>query len=235
MTHQLVTATAIELTKLPLREEVPVRAARAHALKNCLAVVSAVNQTVEVELGEVSRSCIARSQNAVRRLLELIDEDLTYNGVARDSRGSEFVTAEQVFEQVCLRLEDFAHARRVRIEFRVGPGGLWGDRKALIEALANIVKNAVESSSVGDTVTVASAEGAEDGQLWTVSDSGPGIPRDVLPRLGAPFVSRKDGGTGLGIAVARDIVGNHGGLLQVESDPGVGTTVSIWVPPLPTL
>lgn len=235
MNHRLVTATAIELTKLPLRGEVPVRAARAHALKNCLAIVSAVNQTIEPELGEVLRSCIARSQDAVRRLLELIDEDLKYTGVARAPGGSEFVTAEQVFEDVCSRLEDFAYARRVRIEFQVGPGGLWGDRRALVEALANIVKNAIESSSEGDTVTVTSAEGAEDGQLWTVHDSGPGIPRDVLPRLGEPFVSRKQGGTGLGIAVARDIIGNHGGLLQVESAPGWGTMVSIWVPPLPTL
>jgi hypothetical protein len=65
--------------------------------------------------------------------------------------GVEFVSAEEVFEAVRLRMEDFAESRRVGLELLAGPGGLWGDRRALIEALGNIVKNAVESSGAGDS------------------------------------------------------------------------------------
>jgi two-component system, sporulation sensor kinase A len=234
MNDQRLASNAIELTRLPVNRQVPARAARAHVLKNCLAIVCAVNQLVEPELGEASRVRIARSQKAVRRMAELIEEDLKLNGDARQSGLGEFVSAEQVFAAVRMRVEDFAESRRVRLKFLVGPGGIWGDLGALSEALGNIVKNAIESSSAGDTVIVAGSEGVEGGQLWTVRDTGPGVPRHLLAELGRPVLSRKDGGMGLGITVACEVFENHGGLLHIESAPGCGTLVSIWVPIVPT-
>ncbi len=68
MNDQRLVSNAIELTGLPVNRQVPARAARAHVLKNCLAIVCAVNQLVEPELGEASRLRIARSQKAVRRM-----------------------------------------------------------------------------------------------------------------------------------------------------------------------
>jgi signal transduction histidine kinase len=167
-------------------------------------------------------------------MAELIEQDLTLDGDRRPYDGGEFVSAGEIFEAVRLRLQDFAESKRVRLDFLGGPGGVWGDRQALTEALGNIVKNAIESSRAGDTVVTSSNEGVEGGQLWTVRDTGPGIPCHVLPHLGTPFLSRKEGGTGLGIAVARDAFENHGGLLHIESAPGWGTMVSIWVPLLAT-
>jgi len=234
MNNQLLASGASALTLLPIQRQLPARAARAHALKNCLAVVCAVNELVAPDLGETAQLRLARSRKALRRMAELIEEDLKLNHESCPSGAEEFVSAEQVFDAVRLRVEDFAEAKRVRLEFLVGPGGLWGDGKALTEALGNIVKNAIESSRAGDTVVAASSNGVEGGQLWTVRDTGPGIPREVLPHLGTPFLSRKRGGTGLGIAVARDIFESHGGLLHIESAPGSGTTVSIWVPVLST-
>jgi signal transduction histidine kinase len=233
MNDQRSASKAIELTKLPIKSQVPPRAARAHVLKNCLAIVSAVNELVECELVAASQRRVARSQRAVRRMAELIEEDLRFDGKTRPEC-AEFVSAEQVFEAVRAHVEDLAESRRVRLEFVVGPSGIWGDRNALTEALVNIVKNAIESSGDGDTVVVTSMEGAGGGQLWTVRDSGPGIPQAVLVRLGAPIASCKDDGAGLGVAVACDIFDNHGGLLQIESGPGWGTTVSIWIPIVPT-
>jgi signal transduction histidine kinase len=233
MNDQRSASKAIELTKLPIKSQVPPRAARAHVLKNCLATVSAVNELVERELVAASQRRVARSQRAVRRMAELIEEDLRFDGKTRPEC-AEFVSAEQVFEAVRVQVEDLAEAKRVRLEFVVGPSGIWGDRNALTEALVNLVKNAIESSGDGDTVVVTSMEGAEGGQLWTVRDSGPGIPQAVLVRLGAPIASCKDNGAGLGVAVACDIFDNHGGLLQIESGPGWGTTVSIWIPIVPT-
>jgi len=233
MNEELRTPRAIELTKLPVKTQVPPRAARAHVLKNCLAIVSAVNQLLEPELLETSQLRVARSQKAVRRMAELIEEDLKLDGRSRYD-GGEFVFADQVFAAVRARVEDVAESRRVRLEFVIGPGGLWGDRKALTEALVNIVKNAVESSEPADTVVVTGAEGAEGGQLWTVRDTGPGIPRNVLTQLGAPILSCKENGAGFGIAVACDVFEDHGGLLHIESAPGCGTTVSIWLPILQT-
>lgn len=233
MNEQHSVSKAIELTKLPIKSQVPPRAARAHVLKNCLAIVSAVNELVERELVSASQRRVARSQRAVRRMAELIAEDLRLDGQTRHD-GSEFVSAEQIFESVRAHVEDLAESKQVRLEFVVGPSGVWGDRNALTEALVNIVKNAIESSGDGETVVVTSMEGAEGGQLWTVRDSGAGIPQPVLVRLGAPIASCKMDGAGLGVAVACDTFDNHGGLLQIESGPGSGTTVSIWIPLLQT-
>jgi signal transduction histidine kinase len=229
MNEQDLTTEGIELTMLPSRVMVPPRAGRAHALKNCLAIASAVNEVVASELSELSRRRLARSQKALRRIAELIDEDLAVDGDSRQEPW-EFVRAEQLFEAVRVRMEDFAESKRVRLEFLAGRGGLWGDRESLTEALGNIVKNAVEWSSAGDTVRAVSEEGADCGQLWTVRDAGPGISHQVLAQLGTPFRSSREGGSGLGIAVTREIIQNHGGLLHVESAPGWGTMVSIWVP-----
>jgi signal transduction histidine kinase len=233
MDQQPLTSNAMELTMLPIRRQLPPRAARAHALKNCLAIVSAVNQLVRPELDEAAQLRIARSQSAIRRMAELIEQDLHLHGDAHPNAG-EYVSSEQVFDAVRLRVQDLAESRRVQLNLQVGSGGLWGDRMALTEALGNIVKNAVESSRSGGTVIATSNEGVDGGQLWTVRDSGPGIPRHLLSRLGTPFLSRKNGGSGLGIAVARDVFESHGGLLQIESAPGWGTMVTIWVPALPT-
>lgn len=228
MNDQLLASKAIEPTLLPIRRELPARAARAHALKNCLAIVCAVHELVEPDLGAAAQRRLDRSRKALRRMAELIEEDLNQNGASCQNGAVEFVSAQQVFEAVRSGVEDFAESRRVRLEFLVGPGGLWGDRQALVEALGNIVKNAIESSGAGDTVVAAASTDGALGQLWTIRDNGPGIPRDVLPRLGTPFLSRKQGGTGLGIAVARDVFDNHGGLLHIESARGGGTLVSIW-------
>ena len=232
MNHQLLATKAVELTMLPSRARVPARSARAHALKNCLAMVSAVNQLVELEVSEASRLRLARSQKAVGRMVELIEEDLEVEVDSRRGVG-EFVLAEQLFDAVRIRIEDFAAAKGVRLEFQVGPGGLWGDCESLTEALANIAKNAIEWSEAGGTVTATSVEGADCGQLWTVRDVGPGISQQVLAQLGTPFRSGREGGSGLGLAVARDIIQGHGGLLHIESAPGWGTMVSIWVPLVP--
>ena len=69
-----------------------------------------------------------------------------------------------------------------------------------------------------------------------VSDEGPGIPREHLPRLTERFYrvdkgrSRAAGGTGLGLAIVKHIVNRHRGQMLIESEEGAGTTVSVWLP-----
>jgi two-component system phosphate regulon sensor histidine kinase PhoR len=70
----------------------------------------------------------------------------------------------------------------------------------------------------------------------TVADQGHGIPREHLPRLTERFYrvdtgrSRAVGGTGLGLAIVKHIVNRHRGQLAIDSEVGVGTTVSVWLP-----
>ena len=219
-----------QLTMLPSRRQLPARAVRAHALKNCLAIVDAVNALVEPELSEEAQLRLVRSRNAVRRMAQLIDEDLQPEVRASECRERAFVPAAQVLVAVRMRLSDLAEAKRVRLEFRIGAGGVRGDLGSLVEALANLVKNSIESSPMGSTVVVTSSERANETQLWTVRDCGHGIPRPFLSSLGVAFCSRTTGGSGIGFAVACDIFQAHAGRVHVESAEGWGTLVSISLP-----
>ena len=222
--------TTREFTMLALKPLLPPSAVRAHALKNCLSIVCAVNKLVEGEVGEASQRRLSRSQQAVRRMLELLEEELRPAGVEPNPGHADFVSAAQLLDDVRGRVEDLAQARGVRLLFRAGPGDIYAEPSTLAEALGNIVMNAIESSASGATVFVRSDETSEQGQLFTVRDTGDGIPEHDLRRLGTPFHSRRQGGSGLGIAVARDVVERHGGLAHIESTLDAGTLVSIWLP-----
>jgi two-component system phosphate regulon sensor histidine kinase PhoR len=103
------------------------------------------------------------------------------------------------------------------------------------QALINLVDNAIKHSEPGRTIRLAAA--AEDGDLLIrVRDEGCGIEPEHLPRLFERFYrvdqarSRQQGGTGLGLAIVKHIVQAHGGTVDVESTPGVGTTFTIRLP-----
>lgn len=219
-----------EFTMLAPRPLLPPSAVRAHALKNCLSIVCAVNKLVESEVGEASQRRLSRSQQAVRRMRELLEEELRPTDLEPRPSHADLVSAGQILDEVRARVEDLAQAKGVRLLFRAGPGDIYAEPAMLAEALGNIVMNAIESSASGAIVVVTSDEGSEQGQLFTVRDTGDGIPERDLARLGTPFHSRRQGGSGLGIAVARDVVERHGGLAHIESARGAGTVVSIWLP-----
>lgn len=112
-----------------------------------------------------------------------------------------------------------------------------GDADQLTQVLQNLLDNAVKYGRDGGTVRleidVASGRG---GVVMTVADQGGGIPREHLPRLTERFYrvdagrSRAAGGTGLGLAIVKHIVNRHRGQLSIESEEGIGTTVSVWLP-----
>jgi two-component system, NtrC family, sensor histidine kinase HydH len=208
------------------------RAARAHALKNCLAVVRAVNRLLESDVSERSRERLARSQDAVDRMLAIIQEELTVDSrpAARDPG---YFSTGGILRDVVARVEDRAQAGSVELLVQAGPGGVAGDGSELTEAFSNIVLNAIEATPPGGAVLVYTHELADGSQVWTVRDTGPGIPEDVRQRLGTPFVTSRKGGSGVGFALARQIVDLHGGQLHVRTGEGSGTVASMRLPAPP--
>jgi signal transduction histidine kinase len=107
------------------------------------------------------------------------------------------------------------------------PVHLLADRRAVVQVLLNLLTNAIKFTPAGGVVTVRVDA---DGDLaLVVQDTGEGIPADILPHIFEPFrrgaadVSRKAEGTGLGLAISRKLMERHGGTLELESTPGVGT------------
>jgi two-component system cell cycle sensor histidine kinase PleC len=109
------------------------------------------------------------------------------------------------------------------------------DKEAVRQVVANLVSNAVKFTPEGGAVHVATAK-ATDGVIVTVVDSGIGIPSDSLAKLGKPFeqvqspLTRTHKGSGLGLAISRSLVALHGGEMTIDSRPGAGTTVTVFLP-----
>ena len=107
------------------------------------------------------------------------------------------------------------------------------DPERLLQVLANLLANAIKFTPAGGTVTMG-AEVADNAVVFTVSDTGIGIPADQLPhvfeRRWRGTAKGTDPGTGLGLAIARGIVDAHGGRIWAESTPGKGSTFRFAVP-----
>ena len=129
-------------------------------------------------------------------------------------------------------LEPLLNASGVTIERRFGPARLVRcDPAALNQAVANIVTNAVQASSPGQSVMIRTQ--AEDEEyVITIEDAGSGIAADVLPKVFDPFFTTKPvgSGTGLGLHIAWRAVQASGGTIQVASELGKGTTFCIRIP-----
>jgi signal transduction histidine kinase len=99
----------------------------------------------------------------------------------------------------------------------------------LLQILVNLVRNslqALEEHDVKNGTVAVTASVGETTVVFGVRDDGPGIPAEVLAKLGTPFFTTRANGTGLGIAQCKRIVGRLGGELKIDSAPGKGTAVS---------
>jgi signal transduction histidine kinase len=103
------------------------------------------------------------------------------------------------------------------------------DGEKLKSCISNVVINAVQAMPTGGRLRVE-VTGDPDEARVRVSDTGVGIPAEALDRVFEPYYSTKDTGTGLGLAVTRKIVDEHGGRIRVESTPGEGTTFEVDLP-----
>ena len=108
-----------------------------------------------------------------------------------------------------------------------------GNAAELREALTNLIFNAVDAMPEGGKITV-SAEEEGGGVRITVRDSGVGMSDDERERCLEPFFTTKgERGTGLGLAVVYGIIQRHEGRIEIESEKGVGTAFSLWLPQAP--
>ncbi len=133
-------------------------------------------------------------------------------------------------EEISQSASAVAATHGVSIEMRA-PSTLQGsvDPAQLRQAIDNVLRNAIQASPHGGRVRL-DATAAGKGIAITVADEGAGIPPATLPRIFDLYFTTKPDGTGIGLAVAQQIVTAHGGTIEVDSEPGRGTAMRILIP-----
>ena len=212
-----------------------------HELKSPLTVVAGFLETLtdsEVELDEQRRQGYLRMMREHTLRMQRLVEDLLTLSALESSRGLSDETLVDVSALLAaVRDEALAlSAGRHRIELSVdGPAVLLANAQELRSAFANLVSNAVRYTPAGGTIWLSWGRRAAQA-LFSVSDSGPGIEPRHLPRLTERFYrvdhsrSRETGGTGLGLAIVKHVLTRHQATLEIESEPGKGSTFSAVFP-----
>ena len=125
--------------------------------------------------------------------------------------------------------DEVSDAHSIVVDVEPPSSILAGDRDQIRQIIYNVAKNALRAMPDGGTLTV---KGREDEAWYSIKfrDTGRGMSDEEVARVFTPFSTAFDGGTGLGMAIVRRIVEDHGGAIDVESRPGEGTTVTVMLP-----
>ncbi|PYI54477.1 two-component system sensor histidine kinase NtrB [Paenibacillus flagellatus] len=200
----------------------------AHEIRNPLTTIKGFLQLSRAN-GYNIEPWYALIMNEVDRMSELTTEFLRFSK-PRDA------LYETMPLHVCIqRVVSLTESETSRLGHRLvyetsNPGiAVRGDQDKLIQVLLNLVKNALEAMPGQGLVTIRLMEQASRAVI-EVSDTGVGIPREELDRIFQPFYTSKEQGTGLGLSICQKIVHDHGGMIEVESEPGAGTTFRITLP-----
>ena len=216
------------------RSVIALAAMLAHEIKNPLSGIRGAAQLLEQSVGDEDRSLTRLICEEADRIVKLVDRMEVFTDQRPIER--EPVNVHAVLEHV-KRLAQSGFARHIKFVEEYDPSlpPVLANRDQLIQVFLNLVKNAAEaigeeaadgeiclSSSFRPGVRLAVPGSKTRVALpleFCLRDNGPGVPEDLLPHLFDPFVTTKPSGSGLGLALAAKIIGDHGGIIECESQP----------------
>ncbi len=176
-------------------------------------------------------------QSQTERMQRLVEELLTLSRLESQlySTPDDLVQVSVLMQQLVLMGRQLSqNQHEVQSEF-TGSDTILGSESELLSAFGNLVSNAVRYTPAGGHISLGWRRERGDG-IFSVQDSGIGIPPEHLPRLTERFYrvdrarSRETGGTGLGLAIVKQIAIHHDSRLEINSEPGKGSTFSFRIP-----
>ena len=167
-------------------------------------------------------------------VMDLLDAARIQSGQAISIQPQPLPVGPLLAEAVeAFRLQAEQKCQRLVCETADGVSHVLADNDRLHQVLSNLIGNAVKFTPEGGLIRVTAEPEANGMVRFSVSDTGPGIPQELLPRLFQPFAQAADTaslGTGLGLAISKGIVEAHGGEIQAHTVPGEGTTFTFTLP-----
>lgn len=218
----------------------------AHDLNNALLpVVVSSDLLGDEQLSDQGRQLLVAARAGAQHGIDLVRQLLSFaRGV--DGRRMRVSVPDLIAEVSRISTDTFPKGITVETHIPPGISPVLGDPTQLRQVLVNLCVNARDALSEGGTITVSARNdnleilaGSGDAAptsgryvTFCVEDDGPGMPPDVVSRIFDPFFTTKPQGqgTGLGLPTCAAIVQSHGGLIEVESRPGVGTTFKVHLP-----
>jgi two-component system phosphate regulon sensor histidine kinase PhoR len=179
------------------------------------------------------------SENA-HRLSRLVDDLITLSSIELGEMKLQLegVSVTEIIGKALPMFEAKAEDKSLTMETHI-PGGLpliHADRDKVVQIIVNILDNAVKFTPDGGKISVSAYEDDKGSVIIEVSDTGLGIPKSEIPRLGERFYradktrARELGGTGLGLSIVKHLLKAHQGSMEIDSQIGKGTTVSLYFP-----
>jgi signal transduction histidine kinase len=199
----------------------------AHEVRNPLGALDLFAGLLAEELqGRPEAAHVARIRSELSALSKVVEEFLDYARARPPVR--EEVDLPRLLGEVADLAQPLAAERNVSLSIE-GAGEVRADPDQVRRAALNLVRNAVEAAPPGSVVEIAAR--TRDGEAAIeVADRGPGLSAEAKDRLFRPFFTTKEGGTGLGLALAKKVADAHEGALALEDRDGGGTVARLVLP-----
>ncbi|MBY8976709.1 PAS domain-containing protein [Rhodobacteraceae bacterium NNCM2] len=217
-----------------------------HELKTPLSSIAGIIQTLQGHARgdpQATERFLDMMATQADRMKRLVEDLLSLNRIELNERvpPREAQPVRRIVWEVADSLIQVAEESDVSLRVAAPQNAPYvlGNREELAQVFRNLIENAIKYGKPGTPVTIAVEPESPDRPNMigiSVSDEGPGIPREHIPRLTERFYrvsvsrSREKGGTGLGLAIVKHILNRHKGELEIQSEVGAGSKFTVWLP-----
>lgn len=213
-------------------------AGAAHELSTPLATIAVVAKEVQRELAQVEvaaeiKEDISLIRSELDRCRAILDQMSTDAGQATGEPITRF-TAGKLLEEVTERF-DIQHRSRINVDRNIPEVEISAPLHLLSQAIRGLVKNALDATPAKESIQL-NLGSTKDSLIISIRDRGMGMPPHILARIGEPFFTTKEpgSGTGLGVFLAKNVVEKLNGDVTIDSVPEQGTTVIVRIPKIMT-
>ena len=199
-----------------------------HEIKNPIAVCKGYLDMLDINSREQVEKYVPIIKSEIERLLTILQDFLLIN---KRNMDFDIMDINLLVEDTLDKLNPLLEEKNIKVNNSILDDEIFinGDYNRLSQAIINIIKNSIEAISINGIINIKT-EIKDNFYYLTVEDNGVGMTKEVISKIGNPFFTTKNSGTGLGVSLIYEIVEAHHGKIKYESEYGKGTKVILKLP-----